>query len=202
MDQNPTMNPLMTIAEIQGVFSDAILTDEADNLVFGSFWGRDTTIRELQGRLTLGQSEGGMTTFNVLGQDQRGQKKKVFTRIGNVEVLEQMTGRVQTDILGEMVHYWLYQRDIIKPDLANFRATLISHNEASPEQLWDAIKTVCPIPLLDHWGKFLIPIMKKAGMIKALQGIYQHGTQINIDEDRLLVIVKQACLEGYLTVQA
>ena len=95
-----TTESYMVIPEIHGVFVDSVLTDEADNLVFGSFWGHDTAIREFQGRLTLGASEGGLSTFNIMGDDRLNQHKKLFVRVGNVEALDQMTGRVHTDILG------------------------------------------------------------------------------------------------------
>ncbi|MBC8209447.1 MAG: hypothetical protein H8E21_00160, partial [Gammaproteobacteria bacterium] len=62
-----TTDAYLLIPEVHGVFVDAILTDEASNLVFGSFWGRDTAIRELQGRLTLAQSAGGLSAFTVQG---------------------------------------------------------------------------------------------------------------------------------------
>jgi hypothetical protein len=193
-----TTNAFMKIPEIHGVFVDSILTDEANNLVFGSFWGHDTAIRELQGRITLGASEGGLSTFNVSGEDQQGKLRKVFARVGNVDTLEQMTGRVHTDILGEMVHCWIYQQDIIKPDLANHRLMLISKSDL-PENLWNAIKMVCPIPMLDHWKDQVTPAMFQAGMIKPLSGINQSGTQIVIDEDMMAQIVKTGCKNGSLT---
>ena len=194
-----TTDAYMTIPEIHGVFVDSILTDEADNLVFGSFWGRDTAIREFQGRLSLGLSEGGMTSFNVQGDNYQNEFRKVFPRIGNIESLEQMTGRVHTDILGELVHCWLYQRDIIKPDMANHRALLISMDDESLN-LWNLVKTICPVPLLDHWENQLIPELYNSGMIKSLNGINQTGKQIVIDEDQMALIVKNGCLEGSLTV--
>jgi hypothetical protein len=189
----------MKIPEIHGVFVDSILTDEADNLVFGSFWGRDTSIREFQGRLTLGKAEGGMSDFTVMGDDRHGELRKVFTRIPNIDSYEQMTGRVHTDILGDLVHCWLYQREVIKPDLVNHRAILISQNE-HPVNLWAVIKAVCPVPLLDHWQDLLIPQMTHKGMIKHLYGINQSGVQMAIDEDVMALLVKEGCLNGTLSI--
>ena len=194
-----TTDAYLLIPEIHGVFVDAILTDEASNLVFGSFWGRDTAIRELQGRLTLGQSAGGLTAFTVQGDDCHGQLRQVFTRIGNIETLEQMTGRVHTDILGELVHCWLYQREVIKPDMANHRAMLISQHK-QPTHLWAVIKGICPVPLLDHWQEFLIHEMTRKGMIKPLNGINQYGTQIAIDEGMMAALVKDGCINGTLAI--
>ncbi len=193
----------MTVKEAQGIFVDALLTDESDCLIFVSFWGRDTSIRELQARLTLGSSEGGLTAFNVINV---ADQDKVFASISNIDSVEQMTGRVQTTILGELVHCLIYQREIVKPDLANHRAIVIQRghqaSETELEVLWGTIKAVCPIPLLDHWADVLIPIMKNLGMIKYLQGINQTGTRIMIDEDEMAAVVKQECIGQRLRLTA
>lgn len=36
---------LLSISEAPGLFADAVLTDEAQNLLFLSVWGRDSTLR-------------------------------------------------------------------------------------------------------------------------------------------------------------
>ena len=184
----------MNMNEVFGIFVDSVLTDESDNLIFISLWGRDTAIRELQGRLTLGASESGLTAFNLRNDD-----TKVFVKIGNIQAMEQMAGRVQTDILGELVHCFIFHKEIMKPDLANHRAVLIAQ-EGEPDYLWNAVKHTCPVPLLDYWETVLLPILKDTGMIKNLSGINQSGTQINIDEERIALLVKQECMNGRLTV--
>ena len=184
----------MNMNEVFGIFVDSVLTDESDNLIFISLWGRDTAIRELQGRLTLGASESGLTAFNLRNDD-----TKVFVKIGNIQAMEQMAGRVQTDILGELVHCFIFHKEIMKPDLANHRAVLIAQ-EGEPDYLWNAVKHTCPVPLLDHWETVLLPILRDTGMIKNLSGINQSGTQINIDEERIALLVKQECMNGRLTV--
>jgi hypothetical protein len=184
----------MNINEVFGIFVDSVLTDEADNLIFISLWGRDTAIRELQGRLTLGVAEGGLTHLNLRNDD-----TKAFVQIGNINAMEQMTGRVHTDILGELVHCFIFHKEIMKPDLANHRAILIAH-EGEPSFLWNAVKYACPVPLLDHWESVLLPLLKNAGMIKPLSGINQSGTKITIDEEQMALLVKQECLNGRLSV--
>lgn len=192
-------NAFMTIPEISGVFVDAILTDDADNLVFGSFWGHDTAIRDFQGRLTLGQSESGMTSFNVINDDKTCYQK-TFTRIENIDFLKQITGRVHTDILGDLVHCFLYRQDVIKPDLANHRMMLINQDD-SFSNLWNAIKLICPIPLLDTWEGHIKESLIEIKMITFIKGINQTGIQIIIDEDVMSDIVKAGCLNGSLTLQ-
>jgi len=195
----PDTEAFMSIREIHGIFVDSVLTDEADNLVMISLWGRDTSIRELQSRITLGDVEGGLSAFNLVDSEH---KIKCFVKVGDKDKLEQMTGRVHTTILGELVHCFLYPQEIIKPDLANHRAILIYQSDDAPDSytahLWNMIKAICPIPVLDHWGGVLIPIMKQTEMITSLTGIRQCGIKIAIDIDRLADIVKQGCLDKRL----
>ena len=164
----------LTIAEISSLFKFAFVRNPWDRAVSNWLW-------------------------LVQGDNYQNQFRKVFTRIGNIESLEQMTGRVHTDILGELVHCWLYQREIIKPDMANHRALLISMDDES-SNLWSLVKTICPVPLLDHWQNQLIPELYNSGMIKNLNGINQTGKQIVIDEDQMALIVKNGCMDGSLTV--
>ncbi|MBT4860822.1 MAG: hypothetical protein HON46_08460 [Gammaproteobacteria bacterium] len=63
------------------------------------------------------------------------------------------------------------------------------------------MKTICPVPLLDHWENQLIPELYTSGMIKSLNGINQTGKQIVIAEDQMALIVKNGCQDGSLTVQ-
>ena len=192
---NQTGLQFMEMQEIHGIFVDSILTDETDHLVFASLWGSDTSIRELQARLTLDSGDHALSSFN-LKADQR-----VHVRVSNVDTIEQMTGRVQTDIFGDLVHCFLFQRDIVKPDLANHRATLVSRS-SRPEYLWDTIIHISPVPLLWHWQEHLLPIMQDLGMVTALTGIGQHGTRLVIDEAQLSLAVKELVRDGVLLVNA
>ena len=190
---------MMVVPEIHGVFVDSVLTDQASNLLFCSFWGNDTSIRDLQARFTLANAEGGLTAFNITGNDAQGKPLKTFVQLGNIANIGQMTGRVHTDILGDMVHCWLYNNEIMKPDLANHRALLINQ-DGQPNNLWNAIKLVCPVPLLDHWQDLITTAMIDADMITPLSGINQYGVQINIDEEAIAMIVKEACMDGSLSI--
>jgi len=191
-------NDFLSVNEVYGLFCDAILTDRERNLVFGSFWGSDTAIRDFQGRLTLGLQEGGMNAFNILetGSDK---PVKMYVHVPNIDQIGQHTGRVRTDIYGDMVHLQLYANDIIKPDLANHRALLISKTRES-HNLWNAIKLICPVPLLDHWQDYILYKMEAAEMIHHLHGINQFGTKIEIDEEAMAEIVKNGCLSTALTL--
>ncbi len=189
----------LEVSEVHGLFADAILTDRERNLVFGSFWGSDTAIRDFQGRLTLGQQEGGMDSFNVESVLD-GKPFKTYIQIANIEQIDQQTGRVRTDIYGDMVHCILFAKAILQPDMANHRALLISRTDDIPN-LWNAVKLVCPVPLLDHWQGYILPILENAGMIHLLRGINQYGVSIEIDEIEVAEIVKSGCRTGHLALE-
>lgn len=182
-----------TIEQVHGIFVDAYVVDDADNLVFLSCWGHDTAIREFQSRLTVGSAEGGLSSFNV----DLGEGIKAFVRIANMDELEQSTGRVQTYILGTMVHAMIYSREVIMPDTANHRAILLGN--ASDDALWDLAVYLAPVPLLSHWKMEILPVMRSAGMVIRLEGLGIEAWQIKIDETRLALLVKEAAMEGRIT---
>jgi len=180
--------------EVQGIYVDSVLTTEDDHRLFCSLWGRDTAIRELQARLTLGASDAGLKSLNVIGDGSR-----IYLAIANIDALSQQIGRVKTDILGDLVHAILFQTAIVKPDLANHRAYLIG-DEFDEARLSAMIKAICPIPLLDHWIPVLLPALERSTMIKRLSGWRLNGIQIALDLERVALMVKQAVIEGRLTI--
>jgi len=191
----------MEIREVHGIYVDAVLTDEADNLIFISLWGRDTSIRELQARITIGDTDSGITCLNIY---RPGTGVKTYVDLSNALSLEQMTGRINDSILGDLVHCFLFQKAVVYPDLANHRSILIHQHEVIEADhistMWNIIKAICPIPLLDRWCDVLLPIMKESGMISSLSGINQCGTKIAIDEEQMAAIVKQQCVEQRIAI--
>ncbi len=189
---------LSVLLDVHGVFVDALLTDDAEGLIFLSIWGRDTAIRELQARITLGATEGGLTSFSIQEQRPEGLKKHLV-RLNSNDMIEQLTGRVRKNILGDIVHCWLYHRDIVKPDKANCRALLINQHDQF-DSLWQIVKLICPVPVMDHWRELLLTSFETKGMITRFCGINQFGVRIAIDESAVERMVKDFCLEGRLTV--
>ena len=82
------MNTLLTLFNVDGIFCDALVNDDQDDLIFASLWGRDTAIQELLARLTLSSSEGGIAQLIF-----RGQNPKAI-HLGNPDRLDKLTGRM------------------------------------------------------------------------------------------------------------
>ncbi len=122
------------------IFVDAILTDdEAHNLIFISLSGRDTSMRELQARITLGDTDSGLIALNIY---RPGAGVKQYVDLFNAASLEQVTGSISDSILGDLVHCYLYQKAVVYPDLLNHRSILIDQDNVHER----ITSTPCSIP--------------------------------------------------------
>lgn len=171
---------LFTITSIDGVYVDAFLTDESNRLVFISLWGRDTALQELLARLQLPKSENGIRDFHLLGQD--GQRH--FVTVPNVDDLEKNTFKTGNTIFGVMTQMWIYDRLSIKADMTNHRAIMLYRMSDPQPDPWPLIKTVCPLPLLDHWRDVFIAKCFEKQWIRLLEnGHDMSGYQVHIGDD-------------------
>ena len=177
----------MQVMDLHGLFTDGFLRDAAGNLLFGSFWGRDIAIREFQARITLGYDEDGLTGINA----ERG-SHKVYIKLTGASGFEQQTGRVNTSLFGELINLWIYQRQLVEPDRANHRATLLcqSGEEVCP---FEVIKAISPVPLLDHWRSPLLEQLSHAGMITHLRGFNVDAVDVALDESELAKLIRLGC---------
>jgi len=141
------METLFELSEISGVFTDAALTDDTGNLLFISVWGRDIAMQELLGRLQLPKSENGIRELTI---QRNSLYKKV--QIPNVDDLDKTAYKVtKPTIYGELAQMWIYNKIAITPDLSNHRALMLYADDDKKPELWPLVKSVCHLPLLDHW---------------------------------------------------
>jgi len=141
------METLFELSELSGVFTDAALTDDTGNLLFISVWGRDIAMQELLGRLQLPKSENGIRELNIQGESLN---KKL--QIPNVDDLDKTAYKVtKPTIYGELTQMWIYNKIAINPDLSNHRALMLYAEDDRKPDLWPLVKSVCHLPLLDHW---------------------------------------------------
>ena len=84
----PEIKSMRRLDEVQGIYVDAVLTTGDDHLLFCSLWGRDTAIRELQARLTLGAADDGLKSLNVMGEGSR-----IYLAIADIGAVSQQTAR-------------------------------------------------------------------------------------------------------------
>ena len=152
---------LFKLRELSDLFADACVRDEAGQLMFLSLYGRDTAIQQLLAAFTLKVSEGGFDCFHL--QNPAGESHLVH--VGNADRLEKFTGKLPRDnLFGNLVHLWLYDPVLIRPDRSNRVAWVLvdgvrdepDRSEAIWERAWGLYKLLSPVPLLDTWQQAVL----------------------------------------------
>lgn len=147
---------------ISDVFVDACLRDPAGNLLFLSCFCRDTSMQQLLAAIALPAAQGGLDYLTL-----RSGSSKVVAQIGDEKRLTKLTGRLPKDnLFGNLVHAWLFDERIQKPDFANRAAWLIDQASvlADPDvrdrRVWELYTQLSPIPLLPHWHQAVLAVTR------------------------------------------
>lgn len=149
------MPKMFRIKELFDLFADACIRDEGGNLVFLSLFGRDTTIQQLYAAFYLKATEGGFDQVHLV--DEAGREHLVF--VGDADRLTKMSGRFpRANLFGNLVHTWIYDPGVIKPDMVKRTAWLLAEHGGDAvaqanldARIWEAYRQLSPVPLLDHW---------------------------------------------------
>jgi hypothetical protein len=202
-----TPNQLMPVVDAPGLYADGVLTDDSNNLLFLSVWGRDTAIQEFRARLSLPAREGGLDNFRLEQPDGR----RLLVQVGDADRLDSMSGRTSSQtIFGALVHLWLYDRLATKPDRANRRALLLFRNDGTDpaqvsrqkqirDRLWAQVQDTCHLPLLPQWRRAVTESFRGAGWIRRLEGIGVSAFFIDLGNDEVEQVVTRLVRNGRVT---
>ena len=198
---------MLTLDSIFGVYCDA-LVDDNEFLVFASLWGRDTAIQELLARLVMSSAESGLNQLEFVGQNKASVSNLI--RIGNPDRLDKITGRMpKKNIFGEIVHLWIFDKGVRKPDYSNRSAYLLNpHAQLNIDgsnkgndinmQIWQLIKSVCHLPLLDLWQAPIMDLLFKKGWMEMTHGYAIDNVSINLPEAEFEEVISQMIVAGNL----
>ena len=148
---------LYQIEHFSDLYADACVRNEASQLMFLSVYGRDTAIKELMARISLGKL--GELRLRGVGEDLSYADKVGHTvALANVDSLEKVTGRMPKGLFGELTHMWVFQPAVQAPDKGAKQAWLIEDLAPSPqttqhmrERVWQAVCDLATTPMLPHW---------------------------------------------------
>jgi hypothetical protein len=193
----PAAPELLPIVELPGVFADALLRDERGGLLFCSLWGRDTAIQELLARLSVPVEEGGLRSLHV--EAPQGTETVHFDRMPTTDKL---SGRLPPkNLFGNLVQLWLYDRLAMEPDRANRRALLLQRNATHGDAaLWNLVRSVTHLPLLDHWNEVVLDVFRQNDWIRPLRGIQVDAVFVDLGSDAVEVEISRLVREGRLTL--
>ncbi len=193
------LREVLKIKEAPELFTDAVLWDEAGTLLFISLWGYDTAIKEFLARLSLPSRQGGINQFNVIN---RADKNRLIS-LGNIDQLEKLSGKTtESTLFGGLSHLWLYDSLCLRSDPVNSRALLLYFPQEEEKwiqcRLWQLVKTLCHLPLLDHWQPIVLAFLSEKQLVKECRGEGINGLQVHLDQEVLEASVSSLIQRGYL----
>lgn len=194
---------MLLVKELNDVFCDALSWDD-EYLVFGSFWGRDTAIQELLARITLARSEGGLSQLSFDGYLPSERCKVERLKFLNPEQLNKLTGRVpKANLFGNLVHLWIFDEKVRTPDYVNRQAYLLIRPGQVDQikDVWELVKDVCHLPLLEHWQEAIFSLLRNQGWLKMFEGYQMNLICIDIPEELFDIEISQMVTTGQLTAE-
>lgn len=148
------------------LFADAVIFNEDGRLLFLSAFGRDTAVQELLARLSL--PAGDRLRLSNLWISRHGDAYEPLA----ARDLQKIMGRVPDSIFGKLVHLFLYDPVCAEPDRESRTASLlVPHGSDSTMPLWQLVRQVSHLPLLDHWRAPLLEQLTATGMIRPLESL-------------------------------
>jgi hypothetical protein len=198
------------LQDLSGVYADAFVTDSADRLLFGSFWGRDTAIQGLLARLSLSPMEGGLGRLRLIdGEDDAPVIRDAAIDEG--ERLAKLTGRMpKANLFGDIVQVWLYDRLAATPDYGARRALRLFRDAGGgdprrqaleSDATWRLMQDLSPLPLLDGWRETIVHTAIRAGWLAFHAGIGVHAVELNLAGDELEMTVGDLICAGQLRLE-
>ena len=213
-DNNSNALDMWSISNWSNVFVDRALGDERENIIMMSVYGRDMSVQSFLGALTVGADQGGLRDIQL--ENDNGQRRTFGFSQSD---LEKQVSRITCGIYGNMAQCILHSKNAMTPDLVEGMGyvmmpldtngnTLFPELGNFQERVWDMVKLLSKLPLLDEWRDDLLALpmrqfesektpynaeLTKAGAIVRLEmftGINMRGYKVKIVDDVEFVLSK------------
>lgn len=194
MQYLPQTTPL--IALNGGLYIDAFVMDENNDIIFLSLWARDGEMQHFFAALTLPVSQGGYRDRFVKLPNGDTQLLN-FNRVTDMKKLS--TRLPKYTPVGEWVHTWLMLPTLVKTPHGSQEALVLSQHTLNWDALWPLVKNLCHLPLLDEWKDVLAELLNHC--VKALTSWGVFGYQIKLEPDVIESIIAEAIKDRSLTLQ-
>lgn len=151
---------LFKLDSFGGVYADAFVGTESNELLFVSLFGSQTEILRLQAAITIGDDPeaGGLCTLK--GQGEQG---GFLLRTPNSNQLGKHSGVISKTLFGDLVQIWIYNKTLLQNlDYSNgIGYFLIENAQDVNVQIWNMIKSMSEVPLLDEWQDCVLTYGKR-----------------------------------------
>jgi hypothetical protein len=151
------MRELYRIEQFPELFADACLRNDEGHLKFLSFFGRDGSVMQFLAALELGDKEGGVRSFHLVGGD--GERHLVDA--AHVKSLSKFSGRLPRNLFGPLSQTWLYDGSFTEPDRVQRIGWVLHRADAGEDQdqvrqsllerAWGMTARLSPLALLESW---------------------------------------------------
>lgn len=172
------------VRDLPQLHCDAAVWDHSGTLVFLSLWGRDTILQQFIAELSMPVAEGGRSDL-VLGQG----SETVRLGVPPKDWIAKLTGRAPATVLiAGLTQVWIHDRRASDRSLhRGSRCFVLSRTDESsqhPQRVWQALRQVATVPLLDTWASPILEAFGEAGWIQTLPALGQViGTELRLPEE-------------------
>jgi hypothetical protein len=179
---------------------DALVTNDSHDLLFLSAWGSETVIQNVRARLAVPVTEGGLRGFEIDGGPLRWRSDRVV--IEKPEDYVEITGRpAGQSRFRQLTQWWMVSRLAETPDVANHQALLLRRLDedsvAWQQRLWQAVQTVCPVPMHPAWDCLVADFIRQ-GWVKEYRGFQLDAWYLKLPETEVQPFITAAIQQGRL----
>lgn len=181
------------VRDLPQLCCDAAVWDAGGTLVFMSLWGRDTILQQFIAELSVPVTEGGRNDL-VLSQGTH----VVRLAVPPKDWIAKLTGRAPAAVpIAGLTQVWIHDRRASDRSLhRGSRCFVLSRSGESsqhPQRVWQALRQIATVPLLDTWAAPILEAFCGAGWIQALPALGQViGTELRLpEEDRVAALLGQ-----------
>ncbi|MDP8051525.1 hypothetical protein QJU23_03670 [Pasteurella atlantica] len=172
------MNNIMfeELPELSGIFVESTVIDSFNRLVFASLWGHTAAIQNLIALITTGDLTAITVNNTYISVD-----KEMIKKVGKLP---------SDNDYGDMTHAFIYRKTTQVENVGR-RDVLFQHTP-SEKLIFNIIKSMSILPLLDNWQAPLLKIFREKNMLINLTTLCGtvRGVNINLsDENELSTMV-------------
>lgn len=176
---------MVVINEQSGIFSDAFIGNH-NGILFGSFWGRHTSIQQFLARMELPDYEGGISKLSF--RKENSDETINYFHLQNTSNLQKLSGKVTSTIYGnDLAQIFIYDKSTAEIDYSNHKATILyfDNKKLDNKIIWKLLKSISPIPLLDgNWINIVLELCSDQDYINTEKGYGGvSALTLNLDAD-------------------
>lgn len=204
------MKHFLTADQLPGVFIDALLTDDDDQLVFLSAWGSEAYIQQNRAAFTLAHTSSAIDRLHCKLATPPEKDDVFYPRFAFLNDKKHLTDSVGRPaghtVFAHLTHWQAYDRLAINVDHVRQASLLLraphTDQTAWEVRLWQAIQNLSTTPLHPAWEKTVLSVFQEKQWVTHLQGFGIDACRIHLPPQDVERTIQEAVKAGDLTLPA